>query len=65
VPLLHQTAYIAVTAFVINIVVSVVLTAVFRAVRLPAGHDATRQDNYTADPEEAPAPVPAGAGSAA
>ena len=59
VPVLHQTAYIAVTAFVINLVVSVVLTLVLRAVRAPAGNDETRSADYLADREpEPPAPVP-------
>jgi len=59
VPVLHQTAYIAVTAFVINLVVSVVLTLVLRAVRAPAGNDETRPADYLADREpEPPAPVP-------
>ena len=59
VPVLHQIVYIAVTAFVINLVVSVVLTLVLRAVRAPAGNDETRPADYLADREpEPPAPVP-------
>jgi SSS family solute:Na+ symporter len=58
VPLLHQTAYIALTAFVINLVVAVVLTWVFRLLRLPEGTDETQPAHYTADPEDAPVPVP-------
>ncbi len=57
VPVLHQTVYIAVTAFVINLVVTIVLTAVFRAARLPAGADETEPSSYLADPETAPAPT--------
>jgi SSS family solute:Na+ symporter len=60
VPGLGHTAYIAITAFVINLVVTVVLTAVFRAVKLPDGTDETQPAHYTADPEDAAAPVPAG-----
>jgi hypothetical protein len=41
----------------------VVLTLVFRAVKLPAGADETLPEHYTADPESAPAQVPAPAGT--
>jgi SSS family solute:Na+ symporter len=52
-PVLGHTIYIAVAAFVINVVVVVVLTAIFRALRLPAGRDETNPASYTADPEHA------------
>jgi SSS family solute:Na+ symporter len=55
VPVLHQQVYIALTALVINLVVAVVLTAVFRLARLPEGADETAPANYVADPETAPA----------
>jgi solute:Na+ symporter, SSS family len=58
VPVLHQTAYIAITAFLINLVVAVVLTVVARLVHLPEGTDETQPAHYTADPKEAPVPVP-------
>jgi SSS family solute:Na+ symporter len=58
VPVLHQTAYIAISAFVINLVVAVVLTVVARLVHLPDGPDETQPAHYTADPEEAPVTVP-------
>jgi len=58
VPVLHQITYIAVTAFVINLVVSVVLTLVLRAVRAPAGDDETQSADYLADRAPAPVPVP-------
>ena len=58
VPVLHQTAYIAITAFLINLVIAVVLTVVARLVHLPEGTDETQPAHYTADPEEAPVPVP-------
>ena len=58
VPVLHQTAYIAITAFIINLVIAVVLTVVARLVHLPEGTDETQPAHYTADPEEAPVPVP-------
>jgi solute:Na+ symporter, SSS family len=64
--ILGHTMYIAIAAFVINVVVSVVLTAVFRAVRLPAGADETSPASYEADaePVAVPVPVPAPAGGA-
>jgi SSS family solute:Na+ symporter len=60
VPLLHQTFYIAITAFIINLVLAVLLTYVFRLLKLPEGRDETAQANYTDDPQEAPAPEPVG-----
>jgi solute:Na+ symporter, SSS family len=57
-----HSVYIGFTAIVINIVITLVLTLVFHAVRLPAGADETLPHQYTADPGEAPAPVPAGVG---
>ena len=64
VPVLDETyGYIALTALVINLVISVVLTLVFRAVRLPDGTDQTEPQDYKADAgdkdveEELPQPV--------
>ncbi|HEX3488957.1 MAG TPA: sodium:solute symporter [Streptosporangiaceae bacterium] len=54
VPGLDHTAYIAVTAFVLNLAVAVVLTWVFRALKLREGTDETQPEQYVADPEEAP-----------
>jgi SSS family solute:Na+ symporter len=54
VPGLDHTAYIAVTAFVLNLVVAVVATWVFRALKLREGTDETQPEQYVADPEEAP-----------
>jgi solute:Na+ symporter, SSS family len=65
-PILGHVIYIAIAAFIINLAVSIVLTLVFRAVRLPAGTDETLPANYTADPAQAPAaevPAPAAAGA--
>ena len=65
-PILGHVMYIAIAAFILNLAVSIVLTLVFRAVRLPAGTDETLPANYTADPAEAPAaevPAPAAAGA--
>jgi solute:Na+ symporter, SSS family len=65
--ILGHTMYIAIAAFVINVVVSVVLTLVFRAVRLPAGADETSPADYETDTEpvaeRAPVPSPAGGGA--
>ena len=54
VPVVNHTVYIALTALVINLVVAVVLTLVFRLVKLPAGTDETVPAHYLADPEGAP-----------
>jgi solute:Na+ symporter, SSS family len=57
-----HSVYIGFTALVINVVISVVLTLVFKVFKAPEGADETLPHQYTADPEEAPAPVPAGVG---
>jgi SSS family solute:Na+ symporter len=57
---LGHTVYIGLSAVIINLVVAVVLTLVLKAVRVPEGTDETLPHQYTADPEKAPAPVPAG-----
>jgi len=49
VPFLGHTGYIAVTAFVINMLVVLVLTVIFKAAGLPDGTDETRAADYTAD----------------
>ncbi|WP_136610322.1 monocarboxylate uptake permease MctP [Sinomonas albida] len=43
------TVYIAVTAFVLNLLVAVVLTLVFRGLKVPQGRDLTRASDYGAD----------------
>jgi len=58
-----HSVYIGFTALVINVVLSVVLTLVFKAVRAPEGADETLPHQYRADPSDTPAPVPAGAAS--
>jgi solute:Na+ symporter, SSS family len=55
-----HTIYIGLTAVIVNLVLAVVLTLVLKAARVPEGADETLPHQYTADPEEAPAPVPAG-----
>ncbi len=65
-PVLGHVIYIAIAALVINLVVAIVLTLVFRAIKLPAGTDETLPAHYTADPAEGPAaavPAPAAAGA--
>jgi solute:Na+ symporter, SSS family len=65
-PILGHVIYIGFAAFVINLVVSAVLTLVFSAARLPAGADETHPASYTADPADGEAvAVPAGAGTRA
>lgn len=56
---MNFSAYAAVIAFVLNVAVAVVLTVVLRAVRAPAGRDATTPDDYNAVavPPLDPAPV--------
>ena len=57
--------YIAVTALVINLVVAIVLTVVFRLARLPDGSDETVRDNYLAGADEtAEEPEPVAAATA-
>ena len=58
-----HSVYIGFTAIIINTVIAVVLTLVFRAARVPEGTDETLPHQYTADPKDAPAPVPAGVGA--
>jgi SSS family solute:Na+ symporter len=41
--------YIALTAFVINVIVAVVLTLVLRALKVDEGVDHTRPQDYVAD----------------
>ena len=56
-----HTYYIGLTAIILNIAVSAVLTLVLRAARVPAGADETLPRQYTADPVDAPTPAPAAA----
>ena len=41
--------YIALIAFMVNLLVAIVLTVVFRAMKVDEGVDSTRPDDYTAD----------------
>ena len=61
-PILGQVIYIAIAAFVLNLVITIVLTLIFRALKLPAGADETQPAQYSADPEDGTAaavPTPA------
>ncbi len=60
IPVLNEAyGYIALTALVINLVVAVVLTVVFRVVRAPAGVDHTVPEDYKAEAgEEGVKPLP-------
>jgi SSS family solute:Na+ symporter len=55
-----HTIYIGLSAVALNLVIAVVLTLVFKAVKVPEGTDETLPHQYTADPDKTPAPVPAG-----
>jgi solute:Na+ symporter, SSS family len=59
-----HTVYIGLSALIINLVVAVVLTVVFKAVRVPEGADETLPHEYRSDPEQAPAATAAGVGVA-
>jgi solute:Na+ symporter, SSS family len=57
-PVFGHVTYIAVTAFVLNLAVSVVLTLIFRAIRLPDGYDETQLADYSMDLTDRPATRP-------
>jgi SSS family solute:Na+ symporter len=58
------TIYIGISAFVLNLAISVVLTPILRALKVPEGADETLPHQYTVESEQAPATVPAAAGVA-
>lgn len=58
-----HSVYIGLSAFIVNLAVSVILTLVFRAVRIPAGTDETLPHDYKAETARIPAAVPAGVGA--
>jgi SSS family solute:Na+ symporter len=58
-----HTIYIGLSAVILNLVIVVVLTPVLRALRAPEGADETLPEQYLADPDHAPAGVPAGVGA--
>jgi SSS family solute:Na+ symporter len=48
----HTKVYIAAIAFLLNVLVTIVLTAVFRAMKVDPGVDETAVDDYVADLED-------------
>ena len=62
IPLLGDKGYIALTAWVMNVVVAAALTVLFRALKLAEGNDHTAPDDYHADAgEPGVEPMPASA----
>jgi solute:Na+ symporter, SSS family len=57
-PVFGHVTYIAVTALVINLALSLAFTLIFRAVQLPDGYDETRRADYLTDPVDAAPPPP-------
>ncbi|GAA2755550.1 monocarboxylate uptake permease MctP [Actinopolymorpha rutila] len=53
IPLLGEKGYVAMTAWVLNVVVTVVATLVLRALKVPNGQDHTEPGDYLADAGEA------------
>jgi solute:Na+ symporter, SSS family len=53
-PVFGHTTYIAITALIINVAVSAVLTLLFRKIGLQDGYDETRPADYVADPVPVP-----------
>lgn len=49
IPGIGEIGYIGLTAFVLNVVVTVALTFVLKAVKAPEGVDVTSPGDYTAD----------------
>jgi solute:Na+ symporter, SSS family len=56
---LGHSVYIGLSAVLINLVIAVVLSLILHATRVPEGTDETLPQEYTADPEQAPALAPA------
>jgi solute:Na+ symporter, SSS family len=63
-----MTVYFGLTAVILNLAIAVVLTPVFKAMRLSEGADETQPSHYTYDPASplpsAPAVAPTGTGAA-
>jgi solute:Na+ symporter, SSS family len=53
------TIYIGITAFLLNLAVSVILTLILKAFNAPEGPDETLAHHYTAEADEVAAPQPA------
>ena len=54
-PVFGHVTYIAVSALILNLAVTVVLTLLFRLARLPDGYDSTQPGHYTVDLAAKPA----------
>jgi solute:Na+ symporter, SSS family len=68
IPIIGHTVYIGLTGLFMNLVIAVLLTLLFRALKVREGADETQLEQFVADPEpEAAPPVPviAGAGGGA
>jgi SSS family solute:Na+ symporter len=57
-PVFGHVTYIALTALILNVVVSTLLTPVLRAAGVQDGYDETRPSDYLADPDPASIPRP-------
>ncbi len=56
-PFTETKVYIALTALLLNVIVSVALTLILRALKAPSGTDATRPDDYYSDAPGVAIPV--------
>ncbi|MDP9395377.1 MAG: sodium:solute symporter family protein [Actinomycetota bacterium] len=59
----RRTIYTGVIALLVNLLVAALVTAAMRAMKMPYGHDATREEDYhveAGDPAVEPLPVSAG-----
>jgi SSS family solute:Na+ symporter len=54
IPFTHVSCYIAITALVLNLLVAVVGTLILRALKVPAGVDRTRPEDFEATEPETP-----------
>jgi SSS family solute:Na+ symporter len=57
-----HSIYIGLTAVILNLVITVVMTLILKAAKAPEGADETLPHQYTADSAPAPVPTPAGVG---
>jgi SSS family solute:Na+ symporter len=57
-PFTDTKVYIALTALLLNVIVAVILTLIFRAMSLASGDDATTPDDYYSDVATTPLPAP-------
>ena len=63
-PIIGHTVYIGLTGLVMNLVIAVLLTLLFNALKVPGGVDETQPQQFVADPDPATAgPIPVVAGA--